>query len=69
MTNDFTYRFTCCKSCKYNWKTGADCGEWGECNKCSNHKVTSDDSDCTECRCLELATTAKTCPYYVEDKT
>lgn len=65
MTNEFTYRFTCCKSCRYNWKTGTGCGE---CNNCSNRKVASDDSTNIECRCLEPATTAKTCPYYMEDK-
>lgn len=64
MTNDFTYRFTDCKSCKYNWETGTGCDE---CDKCSNHKVASDYSTNVECRCLEQATTAKTCPYYVED--
>lgn len=68
MTNEFTYRFTCCKSCRYNWETGTECGEWGECNKCSNHKVASDDSNNIRCRCFEPATTAKMCPYYVEDK-
>ena len=65
MTNEFTYRHTCCKSCRYNWETGT---EWGECDRCSNHKVISDDSTNTGCRCLEPATTAKTYPYYVEDK-
>lgn len=68
MTNDFTYRFTDCKSCRYNWETGTECGELGECSKCSNHKVASDDSDNIRCRCFEPATTAKTCPYYMEDK-
>ena len=29
MTNDFTYRFTDCKSCRYNWETGTEYGEWG----------------------------------------
>ena len=24
MTNDFTYRFTDCKSCRYNWETGTE---------------------------------------------
>ena len=62
MTNDFTYRFTDCKSCRYNWETGTECGE---CDKCSNHRHSS---DVIECRCLEQATDAKTCPYYVEDK-
>lgn len=62
MTNDFTYRFTDCKSCRYNWKTCS------ECDKCSNRKYTSDDSNNIECKCLEKATTAKTCPYYMEDK-
>lgn len=65
MTNEFTYRFTYCKSCRYNWKTGTECGE---CDKCSNRKYTSDDSTNTRCRCLEPATTAKACPYYMEDK-
>ena len=51
MTNEFTYRFTDCKSC----------------DKCSNRKIASN-SDNVECRCLEPATTAKTCPYYMEDK-
>lgn len=68
MTNEFTYRFTCCKSCRYNWKTGTECGKWGVCDTCSNHKVASDNSNLIKCKCLELATTAKTCPYYVEDK-
>lgn len=71
MTNDFTYRFTDCKSCRYNWERSTECaewGEWGRCDECSNRKVISDDSDTIECRCLEQATGAKTCPYYVEDK-
>ena len=67
MTNDFMYRFTCCKSCRYNWETGTECGECGECYKCSNRKFASDDSNNIECRCLEQATTTKACPYYVED--
>lgn len=65
MTNEFTYRFTCCKSCRYNWETGTECGEWGECNNCSNRKEIVNS---IECKCFEPATTAKTCPYYVEDK-
>lgn len=68
MTNEFTYRFTNCKSCRYSYDTGTECGEWGECDKCSNRKYTSDDSNNIECRCFEKATTAKTCPYYMEDK-
>lgn len=67
MTNEFTYRFTDCKSCRYNWEIGTGCGEWGECDKCSNHKVASNYSTNVRCRCFEQATTAKTCPYYVED--
>lgn len=65
MTNEFTYRFTCCKSCRYGWETGTECGE---CDKCSNHSVASDDSNNIECRCFEPATTVKTCPYYKENK-
>lgn len=65
MTNEFTYRFTCCKSCRYNCETGTECGE---CDKCSNCRHASDNSNLIKCKCLELATTAKTCPYYVEDK-
>lgn len=65
MTNEFTYRFTDCKSCRYNYDTGIECGEWGDCDKCPNHKYTS---DTIECKCLEPATTAKTCPYYMENK-
>ena len=65
MTNEFTYRHTYCKSCRYNYDIGTECGEWGECSKCSNHNVVSDD---IRCRCLEPATTAKTCPYYKENK-
>lgn len=65
MTNDFTYRFTDCKSCRYNWETGTECGEWGECSTCSNYRHSS---DVIECRCLEQATDAKTCLYYVENK-
>lgn len=68
MTNEFKYRFTYCKSCRYNYDTGTECGECGECDKCSNHKVASDDSNNIECKCLEKATNAKTCPYYMEDK-
>ena len=67
MTNEFTYRFTDCKSCRYNYDTGDACGEWGECDKSSHRKIDSN-SDNIECRCLEPATTAKTCPYYMEDK-
>lgn len=65
MTNEFTYRFTDCKSCRYNYATGTECGKLGECDKCSNRKYTS---DTMKCRCLEPATTAKTCLYYMEDK-
>ena len=67
MTNEFIYRFTNCKSCRYSYDTGTECGEWGECDKCSNRKIASN-SDNVECKCLEPATTAKTCPYYMEDK-
>ena len=67
MTNEFKYRFTNCKSCRYSYDTGTECGECGECDKCSNRKIASN-SDNVECRCLEPATTAKTCPYYMEDK-
>lgn len=28
MTNMFTYRDTYCKSCRYNYDTGIECGEW-----------------------------------------
>lgn len=68
MTNEFTYRHTYCKSCRYNWETGTGRDEWGECDKCSNRNVASDDSTNIRCKCFESATTAKTCPYYVEDK-
>lgn len=63
MTNDFKYRFTNCKSCRYNSDDGVECID---CDTCSNCKVISD--DIIECRCLETATTAKTCPYYKENK-
>lgn len=46
-------------------ETGTECGECGECNNCSNRKEVANN---IKCKCLELATTAKTCPYYVEDK-
>ena len=65
MTNEFTYRFTCCKSCRYNWETGTKCGKQTACSACSNH---TDNVGFTHCKCFEPATTAKTCPYYVEDK-
>lgn len=65
MTNEFKYRFTNCKSCRYNYDTGAKYGECGECDKCSNYRHTS---DTIECRCLETATDAETCPYYKEYK-
>ena len=68
MTNEFTYRFTCCKSCRYNWKTGTECGEWGECDKCSNCEHVSDDPITIKCKCLEIATDATICPYYKENK-
>lgn len=65
MTNEFAYRFTYCKSCRYNWETGTKCGKLIDCNTCSNH---TDNAGFTHCKCFEPATTAKTCPYYVEDK-
>lgn len=65
MTNDFTYRFTYCESCRYNASTGIECVE---CDKCSNHRPASDDSNCIKCKCLEQATDAKICPYYKENK-
>lgn len=76
MTNTryFMYsdRDTDCVHCKNTYLNNGcgyctECNEWGECDKCSNHKVASDSNN-TECRCFEPATTAKTCPYYVEDK-
>ena len=65
MTNEFTYRHTNCKSCRYNFETGTECGKQTACSTCSNH---TDNAGFTHCRCFEPATTAKTCPYYVEDK-
>lgn len=62
MTNDFTYRFTYCKSCRYNYDTGIECCE---CDKCSNYRTSS---DIIECGCLEIATDAEICPYYKENK-
>lgn len=39
MTNDFKYRFTNCKSCRYNCDDGVECID---CDTCSNCKVISD---------------------------
>ena len=65
MTNDFKYRFTNCRSCRYNCDDGAECIE---CDKCSNCKIMSDNIRTVKCNCLKLATTAKTCPYYMENE-
>lgn len=65
MTNEFTYRFTDCKSCRYNWETGTECGKQIDCSACSNH---TDNAGFTHCKCFEQATDAKICPYYKENK-
>lgn len=63
MTNEFKYRFTNCKSCRYNYDDGVECID---CYTCSNCKVISDDS--IKCNCLKLATDAEICPYYKENE-